>query len=122
MGALALLASGCACEPAREARRLAGSRPVECGFATLDEDRSAVTDCLDGAIADGASAYGGWEVESRDSGLRQYYVIRPNRTYDLDYVGAEDRLTISPCLGTPVRVDDRYTCEGELQDPYEFCD
>ncbi len=121
--ALAVLATGCACDPSREAERLAGSRATDCGYAPLvDGDMSTVTDCLDAAIAEGTSAYGGWELVSRDSGLRQWYVVRPNRTYDLDYDGSKDQLTISPCLGTPMRTADGYTCEGELLDPYEFCD
>jgi hypothetical protein len=119
---LTLFAAGCACDPGREAQRLAGSRATDCGYAALDEDMAVVSDCLDAAIAAGDSAYGGWALVSRDSGLRQYFVVRPDRTYRLYHDGSKDRLTITPCLGAPVRVDDGYTCDGELLDSYEFCD
>jgi len=118
---LAFCATGCACPPGREARRLAGSQATHCGFASAD-DISAVTECLDAAIAAERAAYGGWELVGRDSGLKQYFVVRRDRTYDLDYDGSQDRLTITPCMGAPVYVDGAYTCDGELLDSYEFCD
>lgn len=77
-----------------------------------------MVDCLDGAIASEAQAYGGWAVAPTED---RFYVVRPDRTYELSE-GGEDGILIAPCLGAPVRVDDSYTCDGELQEPYELCD
>ena len=128
-GALLFGLAGCRCDLEANARYLAGSRPTECGYVELDEDRATVTDCLDRAVATETIAYGGWQELGRDSEVRRYYVVRPDRVYDLLYDsdpsgggGAGARITVSPCVGTPVRMGSGYWCEGEALDPYTLCD
>ena len=128
-GACALLLAGCRCDLEDNAHYLAGSRATECGYVELDGDRTAVFECFDRAIATEWQAYGGWQEPGTDSEIRRYYVVRPDRVYDLlydsdpsggDRSGA--RITVSPCIGTPVRTDTGYWCEGEALDPYTLCD
>lgn len=121
VAALVLL-SGCRCDPADHAHYLAGSRPVECGYAPLDGDRAAVEACLDRAVGNGGRAFGGWEEAGIDSQIRHYYVVRPDRVYDLYYDSEGPRLTVSPCIGAPVRTDTGYWCDGEAAEPYTQCD
>ncbi|MBO6938873.1 MAG: hypothetical protein JJ863_28150 [Deltaproteobacteria bacterium] len=122
IGVTAVLLSGCRCDPEDHAHYLAGSRPVECGYAPSDADRAAVTECLDRAIATGGRAFGGWQEDGIDSEVRQYFVVRPDRVYDLHYDGAGPLLTVSPCIGTPVPTETGYWCEGEALEPYTHCD
>ncbi len=120
--ATTVLLSGCRCDPEDHAHYLSGSRPTECGYVELGGDRATVTDCLDRAIATEGRAFGGWAEAGVDSELRQYWVVRPDRVYDLFYDGAGPQLKVSPCLGTPVRTDTGYWCEGEATEPYTLCD
>lgn len=124
-----LLAAGCACDPAAEACELAGSGAIDCGYARLGEDRTAVTDCLDAAIESGDRAFGGWQELGLDSELRVFFTLRTDRTYRLlydgDVSGGGDRgaqITVFPCDGPPVRSASGYWCTGSAQEPYTICD
>lgn len=124
-------AAGCACDPAAEACVLAGSGATDCGYARLEEDRSPVTECLDAAIAAGEPAFGGWQVMGRDSEVRVYFALRPDRTFQLHYDGdisgggggrRNRRITVTPCDGAPQRSATGYSCDGPIGEPYVLCD
>lgn len=129
VGAALLGLSGCRCDPQAEAAYLAGSRATDCGYASLEEDRAPVTGCLDAALAAGDQAFGGWQELGRDSERREYFVVRPDRTYRLLYDGdpsgggdAAPVITVFGCVGAPEKTASGYWCAGEALEPYTICD
>jgi hypothetical protein len=130
---VALLAAGCACDPGAEAAALAGPDAEDCGYVPLGEDTGPVVACLDAALAEGRSAFGGWQQMGIDSETRRYFATGGELDYVLHYDGdiegggGHDNpvITVFPCDGRLVQaevVQPGYGCGGVPQESYTLCD
>ena len=119
---VSLLGAGC-CDAWGQARSLAGSGAVDCGFVPIDADRAAALDCAEAAFLDGHAFVVGWEWPGRDTRVRSYSLMDAEGTAWLlgqNSDGSESRLTGNRCAGDFVRRDlgrpvgERFDCPTEL--------
>lgn len=124
---------GCAaaCDEGWHARNAAGSGAVDCGFAPLGDDRTAVLACADDAIARGAAFVAGWGRQGRDTAVSTYVAENADGArWMLGFDGGlgvgHERLTATRCA-TAWRhfVDafghDSLTCDGDGSAPVVVC-
>lgn len=104
-------ACGCPCDPGAEARELAGSGAIDCGFVPLGDDPTSALACAEGAIGGGGAFYVGFQRMGTDSDVRTYLAGSADGTiwilgYDGDPSGGSGAcatLSAWECLDTPSR-------------------